>query len=201
VAVVTALRSAGRGGQVRVELDGEPWRTLPLEVVVRAGLTAGRDLDRPALRILRRELRRHEALRASTGALRHRDLSARELEERLRRRDVAPAERADAIAALSRAGLVDDQRVACSRALALAERGYGDAAIRLDLSRRGIEGDAVNAALAALEPEPGRAARIVARRGEGVATARLLARRGFGEDTVEGAMAAEAGTDDPRPLP
>jgi regulatory protein len=201
VAVVTALRSTGRGGQVRVELDGEPWRTLPLEVVVRAGLTAGRALDRPELRVLRRELRRHEALRASTRALRQRDLSAWELEERLRRREVAPAERVDAIAALSRAGLVDDQRVAGSRARALAERGYADVAIRHDLGRRGIDRDGVDAALAALEPEPERAARIIKRRGGGSATARLLARRGFGEDIVEGAMAAEAGTEDPRALP
>jgi SOS response regulatory protein OraA/RecX len=200
VTVVTALRSAGRGGKVRVELDGEPWRTLPLEVVVRAGLTAGRVLERPQLRLLRRELRRHEALRASAGALRHRDLSAREVEERLRRRDVAPAEREDAIAKLRSAGLVDDERVAGSRGRALAERGYGDAAIRLDLRRRGIAPDAVDGALAALEPEPERAARIVARRGGGVATARLLARRGFGEDIVEETMAAEAGTEDPRAL-
>jgi hypothetical protein len=122
VTVVTALRSAGRGGKVRVELDGEPWRTLPLEVVVRAGLAAGRVLERPQLRLLRRELRRHEALRASTGALRHRDLSASELEERLRRRDVAPAEREDAIATLRSAGLVDDERLACSRATTAMRR-------------------------------------------------------------------------------
>jgi len=201
VTVVTALRSAGSGGKVRVELDGELWRTLPLEVVVRAGLAAGRPLDRPQLRLLRRELRRHEALRASTGALRHRDLSARELEERLRGRDVAPAERERAIAALRSAGLVDDARVACSRARALAGRGYGDAAIRLDLERRGFAGEAAEAALGELEPERERAAAIVVRRGRGAPTARLLVRRGFGEDAVEAAMAVEAGVEEPRALP
>ena len=193
--VVTALRSAGRN--VRVELDGTPWRTVPLEVAVRAGLAAGRALERPQLRLLRRELRRHEALRASTGALRHRDLSTRELEERLRRRDVAPAEREAAIETLRSAGLLDDERAARSRARVLAERGYGDAAIRFDLDRRGVAGETAEAAVAELEPEHGRAAAIVARRGGGAATARLLVRRGFTEDSVEAAMAGKAGIEDP----
>jgi len=197
VAVVSALRSAGRGRRVRVELDGAPWRTFPLEVVVRAGLVAGQPVGRPQLRMLRRELRRHEALRASTGALRHRDLSARELKERLRQRDVAPADRDAAIEALRDAGLLDDERAARSRARALAERGYGDAAIRADLRRRGIAREALEAALGELQPESERAAAIVVRRGGGAATGRLLARRGFAEDAVETAMAAEAGVDLP----
>src|SRR2546423_4000964 len=116
--VVTALRSAGRGrrGGLRVELDGAPWRTLPLEVVVRAGLAQGGVLERAQLRVLRRELRRHEALQASVRALRQRDLSTRELEERLQRRgDVAPADREAAVGALRSAGLVDDARFARSR--------------------------------------------------------------------------------------
>jgi SOS response regulatory protein OraA/RecX len=196
MAVITALRSAG----VRVKVDGAPWRTLPLEVVVRAGLAQGAVLERTQLRVLRRELRRHEALQASARALRQRDLSTRELEERLRRRgDVAPADREAAIGALCEAGLVDDARFAHSRAQALVERGHGDAAIRADLERRGIEADTIAAALAELEAERDRAAAIVAVRGGGPATARHLARRGFDEDVVEAAMAA-GGTDAPRAL-
>ncbi len=61
---VTALRD-DRRGRVAVELDGVPWRLLPLDVVARAGIAEGRVLDRPALRLLRRELRRAEALRAT----------------------------------------------------------------------------------------------------------------------------------------
>src|SRR5689334_13452068 len=138
MAVVTALRRVdrGRGGgvRVRVELDGAPWRTLPFEVVVRAGLAQGQVLERAQLRVLRRELRRHEALQASARALRQRDLSTRELEERLRRRrEVAPVDREAAVAALRSAGIVDDARFARSRACALADRGYGDDAIRNDL--------------------------------------------------------------------
>jgi len=202
MAVVTALRSVGRrrGGAVCVELDGAPWRTLPLEVVVRTGLAQGQVLERAQLRVLRRELRRHEALQTSARALRQRDLSTRELEDRLRRRhDVAPADREAAVAALRSAGLVDDARFARSRARALAGRGYGDDAIRADLERRGIEPETISAAVEELEPERDRAGAIVARRGGGLATARYLARRGFHEDVVEAAMAA-GGTDAPRAL-
>ena len=197
--VVTALRSAGRGRGVHVELDGAPWRTLPLEVIVRAGLARGQPLERAQLRLLRRELRRHEALRVSTAALRQRDLSTVELEERLRRRDVAPAEREAALETMRGAGLVDDTRFARSRAASLAERGYGDAAIRADLERRGLGAEAVAAALEQLEPERERAAAVVARRGGGPTTARYLARRGFDEDVVEAAMTV-GGTDAPRAL-
>ena len=185
---VTALR-APRPGRVAVELDGARWRILPLEVVVRAGLSVGEDLDRPRLRLLRRELRRHEAIQAATGALRQRDHSARSLEQKLVRRGVAPSERADALDTLARAGLVDDDRFALGRAQTLAGRGWGDAAIRADLERHGLAGDAVARAIAALEPESERAREHAARRGGGPRAARWLASRGFDVDALEGLVA------------
>ncbi|HJQ73262.1 MAG TPA: hypothetical protein VJ814_00130, partial [Gaiellaceae bacterium] len=65
---VTALREH-KGGRVAVELDGKPWRVLPADVVVRAGLGVGRRLDRPTARDLARELRRARALAAATRSL------------------------------------------------------------------------------------------------------------------------------------
>jgi SOS response regulatory protein OraA/RecX len=186
---VTALRRE-RPGRVQVELDGAAWRTVPLEVVVHARLEVGRELDRPRARVLRRELRRHEALEAAARALGRRPLSARGLEERLARREVAPAERTRVLQALTRAGLVDDERVAAARAEALAERGLGNGAIRFALERERLEPAAVEAALDRLEPERERAERVVAKRGAGPRTARLLARRGFGEEAVEAAVEA-----------
>jgi SOS response regulatory protein OraA/RecX len=187
---VTALR-APRPGRVAVELDGARWRTLPLEVVVRAGLRVGEELDRPRLRLLRRELRRHEALAAATGALRHRDHSMRSLEQRLERRGVAPAERDAALDTLERAGLVDDGRFAASRARGLAERGWGDTAIRAELERHRVAGEAVADALAALEPERDRAREHAARRGGGLRAARWLASRGFDADALDGLVAED----------
>lgn len=189
MAVVTALRERGR--RVEVELDGTPWRTLPLDAAARVGLRIGLELDRPRLRELRRELRRNAAGARALRALRARDLAAAELERRLQRGGFTAGERADTLSRLERTGFLDDRRLAEARACALAGRGYGDAAVRWDLERRGLAAEHVDAALAGLEPEPERAAAIVAERGSGPATARLLARRGFGEDAVAAAAGAD----------
>jgi SOS response regulatory protein OraA/RecX len=189
---VTALRS--RRGRVEVEVDGSAWRTLPLEVVGRSGLLVGLELDRPRLRLVRRELRRAEALAAAGRALRVRDLSARALEDRLAR-DVAPAAREEAVGVLTRAGIVDDRRVAENRAAALAARGYGDAAIYHDLRHRGLEPDEIASAVSRLEPEAERAAALVSRRGPGPKTARYLAAHGFGEDACACALEHGFGQD------
>ncbi len=151
---VTRLRDDGRG-RVAVELDDAPWRTLPVDVVARSGLVEGRALDRGTLRLLRQELRRAEALAVAGRALRRRDLSQRGIAERLARASVAPAAVEESLAVLSRAGLVDDARFARTRADSLAERGYGDAAIRHDLGRQGIAREVIEETLESLEPEAG----------------------------------------------
>jgi regulatory protein len=184
---VTALRD-DRRGRVAVDLDGAPWRVLPVDVVVRVGIAEGRTLDRPALRELRRELRRAEALQLAGRALRYRDLSRRRLADRLERAAVAPAAAAESLATLERAGLVDDRRVARLRAGSLAARGYGDGAIRHRLLAEGLEEPLIAEAVAELEREPGRARPLIERRGPGPRTARYLASRGFGEEAVEAAL-------------
>jgi SOS response regulatory protein OraA/RecX len=193
VPAVTALR-AERRGRVAVELDGAPWRSLPVDVVARAGLVEGRSLDRAALRLLRRELRRAEALGIAGRALRSRDLSRRRLAERLEGA-VAPAAAAESLATLERAGLLDDERVARSRALALAERGWGDEGIRHRLRTEAFDAKAVEEAVRATPPEAERARQLIERRGPGARTARYLAGRGFGEEAVEAAFGAAFGQD------
>ena len=191
---VTRLAAGGRG-RVVVELDGAPWRTLPVEVVARAGLSEGRLLDRPALRLLRQELRRSEALAVAGRALRRQDLSERGIAERLGRASVAPATIAASLAVLSRAGLVDDARFARTRAGSLAERGYGDAAIRYDLERQGVAPELAQEALDSLEGEGERARRLVERRGRSARTARYLASKGFGEGAVEAVLGGDFAPD------
>jgi SOS response regulatory protein OraA/RecX len=193
VPTVTALRD-DRRGRVAVELDGAPWRVLPVDVVVRAGLAEGRLLDRPALRLVRRELRRAEALEVAGRALRHRDLSRRRLAERLEGA-VPPAVAAESLATLERAGLVDDRRVALVRAESLAGRGYGDEAIRHRLRAEGLAEEVAEEAVAGLAPECERAGPLIERRGVGPRTARYLAGRGFGEEAVEAALGAAFGQD------
>jgi SOS response regulatory protein OraA/RecX len=85
---------------------------------------------------------------------------------------------------LARLGYLDDFRFAATRAASLAERGYGDAAIRFDLEREGVDEEAIVVALGALEPELDRAGSVVA----GGVTPKLLRRlgaKGFSGETLE----------------
>ena len=188
---VTGLREL-RGGRIEVEVDGRPWRTLPTAAVVRAGVHVGVDLERSRLRELARARRQEAALATAARELARRDLTTHGLSARLQRLGVAPTAGAEAVAAVTAAGYVDDARFARNRAAALAARGYGDAAIRWQLERDGVEAEAASSACDELEPEQARAARIVARRGSTPATARFLVRRGFDEDVVATAVALES---------
>ena len=134
---------------------------------------------------------RPDAVEQALRALRHRDRSTAELDARLEQRGIGESEREQALERLERIGYVDDARFARTRAEQLAARGSGDALIRHDLEGRGIEQEQLEAALASLEPERVRAARIVERRGSGLKTARYLASRGFGSDAVETVVAPE----------
>jgi SOS response regulatory protein OraA/RecX len=192
---VTALRSAGRN-RVAVEVDGVAWRTVPAEVVLQARLRVGCTLDRVTLRAVRRELRRAEALAVATRTLAAADQSTRLLTERLSRRGVAPRVREEALGVLERSGLLDDRRAAVSRAQALAERGYGDGAIRADLERRGFDSEPADEAVGELVPEAERAKAIVRRRGLSLRTARALTAKGFSPETVE-AVCGGAFANDP----
>jgi SOS response regulatory protein OraA/RecX len=162
-----------------------PWRLVPADAVVRTGLAVGRALDRETARALGRELRRAEALDVAVRALRYRDQSRQRLEQRLERRGSRAAAREDALQALERAGLVDDGRVAAGRAWALAERGYGDAAIRFALAAEGLPEDTVVEALSRIDPEAERARLLLAARGRTPKTVRWLAAKGFDAVTLE----------------
>ena len=188
---VTSLRERKRG-KVEVELDGEPWRVLPATVVVRAELRVGRRLDRESARLVARELRRANALARATRALASRDRSRGELEARLDEAGVSETARDEALSSLETAGLLDDTRVAESRARELARRGYGDAAIRSDLRLRRISSETAAAAIEALEPEAERAKHAVKGKELTPQVLRRLASRGFSRDTLEDLAASVA---------
>ena len=182
--VVTALRERKRG-RVVVELDGGPWRVLPVDAVVQAGIAVGSRLDRPTARDLGRAVRRARALAAATRSLAAGDRSQRALEQRLAQAGHSAAAREEALAALDRAGLVDDGRVAVNRAELLARRGYGDAAIRADLRRRLVPDDAAADAVAALEPERERISGLLTGQAVTPGLLRRLAARGFSHDALD----------------
>jgi SOS response regulatory protein OraA/RecX len=158
---------------------------VPDEVVVQCGLSAGVEVDRPLLRLLRRELRRAEALDLAGRTLRRRDLSLRRLSERLQRAGIAPAAGRSALLALSEARIVDDARLANGRAATLGERGWGNAAIAARLEGEGIPEAEARSAIAKLEPEAARAARATAAVSDPRKAWALLTRRGFDQETIE----------------
>ena len=184
--VVTALRERSRG-RVKVDLDGKAWRLIPADAVVRTGLVVGRALDRETARALAQELRRSGALAVALRALRYGEYSRSRLETRLQGRGATTAAREDALETLEQAGLVDDARVAAARAQVLASRSYGDTAIRYSLGEEGFAAEAVDEALAALDPEPERARRLLGERGRTARTVRWLAAKGFDVAALEDA--------------
>ena len=188
---VTSLRERKRG-KVEVELDDEPWRVLPATVVARAELRVGRRLDRETARLVARELRRANALARATRALAARDRSRGELEARLDEAGVSQTARNEALGALEAAGLLDDARVAESRARELARRGYGDAAIRSDLRLRRISAETIADAIEALEPEAERLRHAVEGKELTPTALRRLASRGFSHGALEDLAASVA---------
>jgi regulatory protein len=124
----------------------------------------------------------------AVAALRHRDRSRSELDERLTRAGMGEAARRIALDRLEQVGYIDDQRFAGARAGALANRGYGDEWIRHDLARHGVPRDDAVAAIAMLDPESERAAALADRLGRTSKTAAHLARKGFGEEAVAAAV-------------
>lgn len=119
-------------------------------------------------------------------ALNHRDRSRRELEQRLRRAGVSDDECCSTLDDLADAGLQSDARFAEARARGLAAKNSGDALIRNDLRRHGIDAELIEGMLETLEPERERAARIFERRGGSDRALRYLAARGFSRESLEG---------------
>ncbi|HKY23774.1 MAG TPA: RecX family transcriptional regulator [Gaiella sp.] len=181
--VVTALRV--RGARVVVELDGSPWRTLPLSAAAEAGLVVGLELDRERARTLGRALRRQRAREAAVRALSRREHSQASLAARLDRAGVRAQDRDAVLETAVRAGWVDDARFAETRARTLVTSGAGDRLVLDDLRRHGVDDETAQAVLETIEPEHARVSRAVEARGVSLRTLRYLAARGFSEESLE----------------
>jgi regulatory protein len=129
--------------------------------------------------------RAEDATELALRALRHRNRSRHELSQRLQRAGISPDEREATLDRLTEAGLVSDERYAEERARSLAQRGLGDALIRQDLRRQGVEHESVERAMAQLEPEDERATRAFERRGGEARALRYLAGKGFSPETLD----------------
>jgi SOS response regulatory protein OraA/RecX len=179
---ITGLREVS-ASNVLVELDGAPWRKIPLNAAARAGLSVGKRLEREDLRLLGRELRRAEALNKATRMLARRPLSRALLEDRLEKKGVAPVAREEAIEVLEQARYLNDHSYALERAASLAERGYGNVAVRYTLEQERVDSELIEQAVAALEPERARALALAETNRKRLMG--RLARRGFSFETIE----------------
>ena len=134
-------------------------------------------------------------LAALSRYLRSGTRSTRETVEYLRRRGVPPAQASRAVADCQRRGLLDDRACAELWADHWARRGYAWSAIRLKLSEKGLEAQAI--AHAASRPgmassDDERARLAIAQRvraGDGrrqrARLGQMLASRGFDQDLIE----------------
>jgi SOS response regulatory protein OraA/RecX len=190
---ITGLREVSKSA-VLVELDGEFWRKIPLTAAARSGLSVGKRLEREDLRLLGREIRRAEALNKATSMLARRPLSRALLEDRLDKKDVAPVAREEAIEALEQAQYLNDRSYALDRALSLAERGYGNAAVRYILEQERVGSELIEEAVGSLDPELGRAQTIARTIPDRKRLLGRLARRGFSAETIEGLAGYENGS-------
>jgi SOS response regulatory protein OraA/RecX len=132
------------------------------------------------------------AYEAGVRALARRELTRAELSAGLQRAGFGETERDAAIDRLRAAGYLDDSRATVERARVLADRGFGDAAIVADLTRRGASPELIGDALAGLELELDRARRIAIDLGGGSRSLRRLGRKGFSEHSLEVAAMAVA---------
>jgi regulatory protein len=122
----------------------------------------------------------------AVGALKHRDRSRRQVDDRLARAGIADDVRTETLERLERLGYLDDARFAAGRATTLAARGYGNEAIRHALAEAGVGDEQAEEALAALDPESERARLLVEKIGATARTLAALRRKGFSEDALDG---------------
>jgi len=135
------------------------------------------------------EVMTDDAYECALRALRYRDRTELEIDERLGARGFSDDQRSRAIETLRRTGLVDDERFAHARASSLAERGAGNALIRARLAEAGVARDLVDGSLDVVEREVVRARRVVGRRGASPKTARYLYGKGFSGDVIRTVVA------------
>ncbi len=204
--MITGMEAARRLGAVAVYIDGELFRTVPVEIARREALACGTELSPDALERLAGEVDRAAALDAAFHYLSYRSRSRMELERHLRRRG-HDAEHIDAVVERCRElGYIDDGAFALEFARdRIRLRPRGRMLLMAELARLGVDrGIAEEAVCEAFEREGVDEPRLVAAlaekrwkalRGQDFRTARrrltaYLERRGFNREEVRIAVDA-----------
>jgi len=204
---ITGIAESGRReGRYVVQLDGEPFATVSVEVISRLKLSVGQRLDAPALASLAEERELLAAYDKGLDLLAFRARSATELRRRLVQKGIEPPRAEEAVRRLVANGLVDDRAYAEAvvRSKALGG-GASRRRVSQELARRGVDRETADGAVARVWQEESvdqtSAAEGLARkrlgslRGLDAPTRRrrlyaFLARRGYDADEIRRALAA-----------
>lgn len=142
-----------RPGQVRLQVDGRPFCTLPASQAAAHGLTPGRLVDEALQDVLEQAADADAALRALLRALERRSFSRKDLERRLRQRGHTASAIEGALSRADELGLLDDGAYAMHFVATRAARGRGPARLLRDLQMSGVSRPLAEAAIAAHWPE------------------------------------------------
>ena len=191
---VTAIRQDSPD-RLRVVLeDGEEIRST-LGVVTALRLYAGRELDAEGLEELRRESGRALARERALTLVSQRQMSARELRDKLRQKGIEPETADWCVDWLTERGLLDEAAYAAAVVRHYAARGYGAGRVRAELSRRGLPRELADEAMEAMSGGQEKLDRLIAARlrdpGDRDEVRKLSAslyRRGFSSEEIRSAL-------------
>jgi len=144
---ITALRreKAGRGGKVRVYLDGKPAFWLEKEVAEKHHLRTGQELNDDEIEALTRANSFQRCLTAALRYLEYRPHSEEEMRQKLARRGFESDYINSAISKLKEQGLIDDAAFARFwQENRQSFRPRSQRMTRLELRRKGIDSTIIN---------------------------------------------------------
>lgn len=194
--VITALKwSKRRKGRVQVFIDNR--YAFTVEETLAASMRVGDTLDEEIAERLKGQDAVLDAYQRALGLISRRPRSKLEIQQYLNRRGVPPEVRQQAIHRLQESGYLDD--LAFARAWIEDRRAFhplSARALRVELKRKGVEGDTLAQALEGYEDESAalEALRSAKRRWEAMdqsayqpKAVAFLARRGFNYDLARAA--------------
>ena len=191
---VTAIRQDSPE-RLRVTLDDGEELQSTLGVVTALRLCVGRELDGEALEEFRTESVRALAREKALTMVSQRQMSARELRDKLRQKGVDPETAVWCADWLTERGLLDEAAYAAAVVRHYAAKGCGAGRVRAELARRGIPRSLAEEALEAMPETDDQLDRLIALKlrdpDDREAVRKLSAslyRRGFSAEEIRSAL-------------
>ena len=183
-------------GKLRLRFDsGEAMLVLPA-VVADLSLRPGMDIPDAARASLEAAAGSASAKERAVRILSAATVSRAELEHRLRQKGESPENARQAVEWLAGLSLLDDEAAARQIVRSGTAKGYGAARIRQELTRRGIDRDAAEAAMQTFSPDEAQMLALLEKRLRGDVSDRkevekavaALQRRGFAWNDIKRAL-------------